>query len=27
VAFNRGFVTRAFDDIEDARVWLRSTDR
>ena len=27
VAFNRGFVTRAFDNIEDARLWLWITDR
>jgi len=27
VAFNRGFVTRAFEDIEEARRWLRNTEK
>ncbi len=27
VAFNRGFVTRGFDDIEQARAWLRNAGK
>lgn len=27
VAFNRGVVTRAFDDIEEAKAWLRGAEK